>query len=55
MEGRMIRQEMKLLNQTVGSFSENHRDKAKSQPISIANECGRSIIDREKSKPVFSI
>ncbi len=33
----------------------NHSDMAKSQPISIANQCGRSIIDREKSKPSFSI
>ncbi len=28
---------------------------AKSQPISIANPCGRSIIERAKSKPAFSI
>jgi hypothetical protein len=33
----------------------NHNVMAKSQPISIASQCGRSMIDREKSKPVFSI
>ena len=28
---------------------------AKSQPILIASQCGRSIRDREKSTPAFSI
>ena len=32
----------------------NQSDIAKSQFISIANQWGRSIIDREKSKPAFS-
>ena len=33
----------------------NYSGVAKDQPILIANQCGRSICDREKSKPAFSI
>jgi hypothetical protein len=43
----------------IGSLDEeptkNQSEMAKSQPISIANHCGRSIFDREKSTPWLSI
>ena len=38
-----------------GNPARDHRERVKSQPISMASHWGSSILDREKSKPAPSI